>query len=201
MWMVRIISRFSDAHVRAIVKAGQFSNPSDEAYAISTLIKRRDKILKEYLTRHAPLDRFRLVRRKKGKDKQAQSLCFEDLATKHRLVRPRGVLYKFRFMAGEALDRELGWLQFQPDRDHPHRSCVLLPIGDKRPADLAGAGARDDHPLRYGVLQIFVHQRPTLPPTSNMEVHFYDLGPDRGYRLVGIRRLPEMLMPDLPANY
>ncbi len=201
LWMVRILSRFTDDHVRAMVKAGQFSKPTDEAYAVSTLIKRRDMILREYLTKHAPLDRFRLVRRGKTKDKRAQSLCFEDLATKHRLAAPRDVLYKMRFVAGKELKKELGWLQFQPDPEHPHRSCVLMPIGDKRPADLAGASARDDHPLRYGVLRIFVHQKPTLPPTSNMEVHFYDLGPERGFRLVGIRRMPEVLTPDLPAEY
>jgi len=201
LWMVRIISRFSDDHVRAFVKQGQLSNPRDEEYLVRTLLARRDAILREYLTKYAPLDRFRLVRRGKAADKRRQSLCFEDLAVRHKLVKARDVVYKFRFMGGKKLDKELGWLQFQPDPDHPHRSCVLLPVGDKRPADLAGAGARDDHPLRYGVLRIFVHQAPTLPPTSNMEVHFYDLGQERGYRLVGIQRMPELLMPDLPAEY
>ena len=201
LWMVRILARFSDAHVRALVKEGKFTFARDEAYAINTLIKRRNKILREYLTKYPPLDRFRLVRRGRTSDRRAQSLCFEDLALLHKLVPSKDVLYKLRFMGGEGLDKELGWLQFQPDPDHPHRSCVLLPIGDKRPANLAGVKAKDDDPRRYGVMHLYVHQRPTLPPTSNMEVHFYDLGPERGFRLVGVQRNPELLTPDLPAEY
>jgi hypothetical protein len=195
LWMVRILSRFTDAHIRAAVSAGELLKKTDERYLVKTLIARRDLILKEYLTRQAPLDRFRLVRRKRGAAQQ--SLCFEDLALRHKLVKPRRVLYKFRFHGGKQLDRELGWLQFQPDPDHPQRSCVVLPIGDKRPADLAGASAPDDDPLRYGVLKIFIHQKPTLPPTSSVWLHLYDLGPQRGYRLVGIDRRPTPVMPDL----
>lgn len=198
LWMVRIISRFTDEHIRAIVSAGKLTDPQAERYLVRTLIERRDKILEEYLTRHAPLDRFRLVRRTPGRPEQ--SLCYEDLATKHRLVDHRRVLYKLRFYGmGESgkLDNELGWLQFQPDPDHPHRSCVLLPIGDRRPADLAPEGARDDHTLRYGLLKIFIFQKPTLPPTSSIWLHFFDMGPQRGYRLVGLHRMPKPVPPDL----
>jgi hypothetical protein len=81
----------------------------------------------------------------------------------------------------------LGWLQFQPDPDHPDRSCVLLPLGDKRPADLAPVGAPDDHPLRYSVLRIAVLQNPALPPTQ-VDLHLYDLGENRGFFLAGINR-------------
>jgi hypothetical protein len=195
LWMVRIISRFTDDHLRAMVGAGKLLDRRDERYLVRVLIQRRDQILREYLTRYTPLHRFRLVRRRPGRPEQ--SLCFEDLAVKHRLVKHRRVLYKLRFIGGERLDRELGWLQFHPDPDHPHRSCVVLPVGDKRPAELAGAGAADDDPLRYGVLKIFIHQKPTLPPTSSIWLHLYDLGPERGYRLVGIERPPEPVMPDL----
>jgi hypothetical protein len=159
------------------------------------LIERRDLILREYLTQYAPLDRFRLVRRERGR--QVQSLCFEDLATKHGFVAPDQVIYKLRFFGGARLQRELGWLQFTPDPEHPYRSCVVLPIGDRRPADLAPADAPDDHPLRYGRLKIFIHQKPAVPPTSSMWLDLYDLGPDRGYRLVGIDRRPKPVMPDL----
>jgi hypothetical protein len=195
LWMVRIISRFTDEHIRAIVKVGRFENPRHARYLVRTLIERRDKLLAEYLTQYAPLDRFRLVRR--SKLSAVQSLCFEDLALRHRMVDRRRVLYKLRFFGGEQLDRKLGWLQFEPDPDHPHRSCVQLPIGDRRPSDLAPDGARDDHPLRYGVLKIFIYQKPTLPPTSSIWLHLYDLGPQRGYRLVGIDRRPKPVLPDL----
>lgn len=196
LWMVRIISRFTDAHLRAIVGAAKLRDKRSEQYLLNTLIGRRDRILKEYLTRYAPLDRFRLVRRKKGK--LEQSLCFEDLAIKHKLVTTRDVLYKFRFYGGMKLATLLGWLQFRPDPDHPHRSCVVLPIGTQRPAELAPTGAKDNHPLRYGVLKIYIHQKPAVPPTSSMWIHFYDLGPQRGFRLVGMHRQPK---PVTPGSY
>ncbi len=196
LWMVRIVSRFTDAHLRAIVGEAKLRDKRSERYLLATLIGRRDNILREYLTRYAPLDRFRLVRRKMGDLKQ--SLCFEDLAIKHKLVKTRDVLYKFRFYGGKKLETQLGWLQFRPDPDHPHRSCVVMPIGTRRPADLAPKGAKDNHPLRYGVLKIYIHQKPAVPPTSSMWVHFYDLGPKRGFRLVGMHRQPK---PVVPGSY
>jgi hypothetical protein len=102
-------------------------------------------------------------------------------------VDPSQVVYKLRMLGGEELDRELGWLQFQPDPDHPDRSCLLLPIGDRRPADLAHAGAPDDHPLRYSILSITVFQRPALPPAC-IDVHLYDRGEKRGFFLAGLDR-------------
>lgn len=196
LWMTRIIARFSDAHIRAIVEQAKLTDKRAEHYLIRALIKRRDKILAEYLTKYAPLDRFILVRRQPGK--LAQSVCFQDAAIEAGIVDYREVLYKMRFYGGRRLDHELGWLQFRPDPDHPRRSCIQLPIGDTRPAELAPPGARDDHPLRYGVLKIWINQKPRVPPTSSIHLHFYDLGPRRGYRLVGIERPPK---PVIPVNY
>ena len=104
--------------------------------------------------------------------------------------------YKLRFRGGANLDEEIGWMLFTPDPEHPHRSCVVLPIGRRRPSDLASPEAPDDDPLRYGVLDIFVHQTKSVRPSSSIQVHFYDLGPERGYRLVGLVRPPEVKIPE-----
>jgi hypothetical protein len=196
LWMVRIISRFTDAHLSAIVASAKLRDPRSARYLLDTLIARRNTIVREYLTRYAPLDRFRLVRRKPGS--LEQSLCFEDLAVRHRLAAHTKVLYKFRFYVGRRQDKLLGWLQFRPDPDHPARSCVVLPVSTRRPADSAPKNARDNHPKRYGVLKIFIHQRAAVKPTSSMWLHLYDLGPKRGFRLVGVDRQPK---PAIPANY
>ena len=196
LWMVRIVSRFSNAHLKAIVGEAKLRDKRSADYLLRTLIARRDAILREYLTTYAPLDRFRLVQRKKGSPEQ--SLCFEDLAVKHGLVKYRKVLYKFRFFGGKRLGKLLGWLQFRPDPEHPGRSCVVLPVGTQRPSELAPKNARDDHPMRYGILKIYVHQRAAVKPTSSMWLHFYDLGPKRGFRLVAMHRQPK---PAIPANY
>jgi len=185
LWAVRIISRFSDGHIRAIVRETRLRDRRAERYLARQLIGRRDRLLREYLTRYVPLDRFQLVRRTPGST--IQSLCFQDLAIAHAWVPHDRVVYKVRMMAGRRLERLLGWVQFRPDPDHPDSSCVQLPVGDRRPAELAPKGSRDDHPLRYGVLRFFVYQRTGRRPTR-LDVHLYDRGARRGLVLVGLER-------------
>ena len=59
-WAVRIMMRFNDEAIRAIVKTGQLEDPSAENYLVETLSKRRDKIVQHYLTQTDPLDRFQV---------------------------------------------------------------------------------------------------------------------------------------------
>jgi len=194
LWMTRIFSRITDDHVRAIVARAKLPDERQSQYLEETLIGRRNRFFEEYLSQYVALAGFRLARRSPGKSEQ--SLCFEDLAIRHGVSRPGETYYQFRFHAGRALEREMGWVQFMPDEDHPSWSCVLFPLGRTRPADLAGPGARDDDPLRYGVLDVWVHQKPTVMPMGQVRLHFYDLGPERGYQLVGIERPPEVTVPD-----
>lgn len=193
MWAVRILARFTPEHITAIVKQGKLADPRQEEFLIRRLIERQRRIIETFATKYAPLTNFRLARRTEGS--KQQSLCFEDIAMQHQVVDPAVVVYKMRFYGGEALEDELGWLQFTPDAEHPHRSCVVLPIGHRRPADLVKPDVPDDHPLRYGVMNIFIHQTKSVQPTSEVDVHFYDLGPDRGFKLVGITRPDEAVPP------
>ena len=197
LWAVRILTHFSEDHIRAIVETAKFNDPRYTDWMTDMLLQRRQKIFEEYLTQYSPLASFTIARRGKTADPKAQSICFEDLALYHEVASLESTYYKMRFRGGPELKDELGWLQFTPDPDHPHRSCILLPVGVKRPADLAPKDAPPDHPLRYGVLDIFVHQEPKVPPTSATRLHFYDLGPEKGFRLVGIERPPKPVRPDL----
>lgn len=201
LWMIRIMARFTEKHIRAIVATAKLPDKRHEEFLVRRLIERRHRIFEEYLSKHAPLARFTVARRKKGSD--VQSLCFEDLAVRFGIVDKDVVHYKIRFRGGEELDvedhredEELGFMEFYPDSEHPHRSCMVLPIGHRRPADLVKPGTRDDHPLRYGIMDIFVHQKRSVLPTSSMRLHFYDLGQKRGFRMVGIERPPEPVVPD-----
>jgi hypothetical protein len=62
-WAAKIVARFSDEMIRAIVKTGQFSDPAAEEYLVQTLIKRRDKIVEYYFRDINPLDEFRVENR------------------------------------------------------------------------------------------------------------------------------------------
>ena len=59
-WAARIVSRFPDEAIRAIVGTGRLGNPAAEAYLADTLIARRDKIVDRYLRALGPLDGFRI---------------------------------------------------------------------------------------------------------------------------------------------
>ncbi len=57
-WAARIVQRFSDDMIEALVKTGSYQDPRSEAYLIQTLIKRRDRIVRHYLSLINPLDDF-----------------------------------------------------------------------------------------------------------------------------------------------
>jgi hypothetical protein len=57
-WAARQVMAFSDEQIRAIVAAGQYSDPAAGEWVVRTLIARRDKIGKAFYNRVLPLDRF-----------------------------------------------------------------------------------------------------------------------------------------------
>jgi hypothetical protein len=54
-WAARIVSRFSDEMVRAIVEKAKYSDPRATEYVTATLIKRRDKVLRLWLNQVNPV--------------------------------------------------------------------------------------------------------------------------------------------------
>lgn len=59
-WAARIISKFSNEAIRAIVGKARYTDPSATAYITATLVKRRDKVLKTWLAGVNPLVDFAL---------------------------------------------------------------------------------------------------------------------------------------------
>jgi hypothetical protein len=57
-WAARIVSRFTDTMVRAIVHTGQFTDTAAEARLADTVIRRRDKVLAYYFRAQNPLAEF-----------------------------------------------------------------------------------------------------------------------------------------------
>ena len=57
-WAARIVARFSDDAIRTIVGKAQYSDPHAANYIVQTLITRRDKVLKHWLTSVNPLVDF-----------------------------------------------------------------------------------------------------------------------------------------------
>jgi len=57
-WAARIVSKFSNEAIRAVVEKARYSNPIATAYVADTLIKRRDKVLTVWLAGVNPLVDF-----------------------------------------------------------------------------------------------------------------------------------------------
>jgi hypothetical protein len=74
-WGAKIVMGFSDEHLRALVDAGQYSNPDAAAYLLDQLMIRRDKIGRYWFGRVNPLDYF-----VQTGDSESVELAFVDLA-------------------------------------------------------------------------------------------------------------------------
>jgi len=193
LWAVRIIARFSDAHIAAIVDRARLEDPAAARYLADTLIQRRDRILRYYLTRLSPLDRFTLAR---SEPNAAQSICFRDLALAAHVATPESTMYRIHLHGGAHQEQLLGWRQLRPDPGRPSETCTDLPFSpNARPGIRLEPGARDDDPRRYAVMEIYSNQQPSLRATALVVLHFFDLGPARGFRLVGIERPDDVKDP------
>jgi hypothetical protein len=70
-WGAKQVASFTDDEIRALVQAGEYSDPRATEWVAECLIKRRDKIAEAWFSQALPLDRFRLV---------DGALAFDDLA-------------------------------------------------------------------------------------------------------------------------
>jgi hypothetical protein len=159
-WMARILARFTPQHVRTMAEMGQLADPANTDYLEAVLDGRLAKILERYLTRVSPITGLRV--------EGASTLCGVDLA-EWRALRPAA---SFRYTA-----RRLGGGWLSVERRRGAQVCVDLP-------HVAPDGTTaDDAPSRY--VRVRVEDGVARGP---LVAHLYDLGPSRGYRLVGVER-------------
>jgi hypothetical protein len=60
-WAAKIVARFSDEAIRAIVHTGEYMDSEAERYLADVIIKRRDKVVAYYYRQLNPLDGFRVA--------------------------------------------------------------------------------------------------------------------------------------------
>ncbi|MEI7750755.1 MAG: hypothetical protein WCJ71_01575 [Candidatus Omnitrophota bacterium] len=88
-WAAKILMSFSDEDIRALVKAGQYSDAKDAETIAKTLIERRDKIARYWFSRANPLDGFSY---------SGGKLSFQDLAVEHGFASKEGTVYHLEVM-------------------------------------------------------------------------------------------------------
>ena len=165
-WAARIITRFDDDLIAAAVKVGDYTEPFHNEILTKTLIKRRDAIRTRYFRNLSPVADVHVD----GKNR----LCGRDLARAARTWQPGQFSYSGALHTGRMLDKTTSLkTKLGPDG----KVCVDLP-----PVAPSGKVA-DDSPERYAVVDMLngIAEGP-------LRAHLYDLGPDRGFKLVGIER-------------
>jgi hypothetical protein len=167
-WMARIISRFGEEEIRALVETGRFSRELSEDELVRILLGRRERILERYLTRLSPLS-FPAVE----VAGRSSRLCLRDVAIESGL-RDVGA----REHGARAY---LGWppldgVEARTAMEATGRLCVDLP---HQP------GATPESP-RYLIVDVTV-STPSRDEPAPARVHLYQLGPAR-YRVVGLER-------------
>ncbi|HET9886205.1 MAG TPA: hypothetical protein VFR10_01740, partial [bacterium] len=79
-WAAKIVASFSDAQIRAAVESAEYVDPAASDYVFTTLVDRRNTIIREWFNRVAPLDFFHVT---------GDTLLFHDLAVDLRMEEPR----------------------------------------------------------------------------------------------------------------
>jgi hypothetical protein len=97
-WAARIVSRFTDEMVRAIVHTGQYDDPAAERRLADTLIQRRDKVVAYYFRQLNPLAEFEVA-------DGGRALRFRNLGEEAGLGRAEG--YEYQWFAFDNLQRTL----------------------------------------------------------------------------------------------
>jgi hypothetical protein len=121
-WAAKIVMSFKDEDIRAVVRAGGLTDPQAEQYLIETLIERRNKIGRQYLSEVLSVDHLRL---------NGSSLEFDHLSSS----------YGF---SEKPLQYTLAWFQFDNDKDERtfiNPKVVASGTGFPIPPDLLNGAA------------------------------------------------------------
>jgi len=165
-WAARKIARFRDEHVAAAVRVGKYTDPEDTDWLVRTLIVRRDIILRRFLKNLSPIGELAVA--------PNGDLCGVDLARYSHVFDDGAFRYAAKVYTGPNATAA-GTANVKAESDG--RVCVSVP---HRAAD---GGAPDGDALRYVVVDVANGQAPGV-----LRAHLYDLGPKRGFVLVGVER-------------
>ena len=163
LWAALRVMAFTDDHIRAAVKTGNFTDPVAEKMLADILIKRRDKIGRVYYSRINPLVRFELT---------DSGLAFENPAVKAGFAEAPKQGYQvtwYRFNNGTGASDQIG--------SPTTTSQVRVPA----PADLPREANS------YVRVSIGAVQPPHAPWATPVDVYFRRAG--NAWQLVGVERL------------
>jgi len=166
-WATRIIARFTPAHVAAAIKAGDLTNPVHTKFLMDTLLARQKTLEQRYFSKLSPVTDVTI---------EGSSVCAVDLARRTHTFDDSAFRYSASVVRGV------------PDSSTPEEAPpvvaqedgrICAPVASRAPE----GGSSDDDRSRYVVVKL---QNGSAP--GPLLAHFYDLGPRRGLKLVGLER-------------
>jgi hypothetical protein len=165
-WAARKIARFRDEHVAAAVKVGKFTDPEDTDFLIKTLIARRDIVLRRYLSKVSPIGELKVS--------AEGELCGTDLARYAHVFDDGAFRYGAKVFTGA---------RFTPSGDAAVHAETDGNVCVRIPHRAAHGGVPDGDESRYVIVDVANGQAPGV-----LRAHLYDLGPQKGFALVGVER-------------
>jgi hypothetical protein len=161
-WAARIVARFSNEDIRAIVEKAHYSDPRATEYVTATLIERRDRVVRRWLSGVNPVVDVAL--------RQDGTLTFENAAVAAGIAQPPQV-YRAR------------WMRFD-NTTGPVGDAVDLPV---RP----GARSAPPSLLADAqFIQLELSADHPDFPSWRVPVTAHFMRTTDGWALVGLRRLP-----------
>jgi hypothetical protein len=89
-WGAKIVMSFDEEDLKALVRAGHYSDPAAEKYLLKTLLERQEKIGRHWFGKVNPLDEFDY-----SNNDGSISVNFEDLAVRHGFEPEGETQYKY----------------------------------------------------------------------------------------------------------
>lgn len=163
-WATRILTRFTDAHIVAAMRAGDYTDKGSNAYLFDAIRRRLHAIRTRYFAKLSPIADVTV---------QGRTVCGVDLARKDKVYDPAAFSYTATAYVGVDLDEAA---QLDAQVKNEGAVCVKLP-SRALPTSLAPNDAS-----RYLVVDVRNGAAP-----GPLRLHAYDQG-EKGIKLVGIER-------------
>jgi hypothetical protein len=132
-WAARLVARFSDETIRAIVAKARYSEPGAAEHITRTLIQRRDKVLRTWVTSVNPVVEPRLA--------ADGTLTFENAATAVRMASPTA-LYR---LSWSRFDNATGARSGTPVEAETTQTRASAPAGILNGAEFVAVTIRTIH--------------------------------------------------------
>lgn len=161
-WAARLVARFSDDMIHAIVAKARYSEPGAAEHISRTLLARRDKVVRAWLTGVNPIDNIQLA--------ADGTLRFTNAAVAARLAAP-------------ASRYTLTWSRYD--------NATAGRTGDSIEVSVTQPGGALPEPLRSSpFLELTISTEHSAFPAWKRPVTAHFRKVDAGWQLVGLERLP-----------